>query len=73
MNVIEKWYIRWLRLLTMLFPGRICIARGPWHLGDFYNIFLPKIAEDKKVFPSKRGALARCRMVNPALVIAIRS
>ena len=22
----------------MLFPGRIYIARGPWHLGDICNI-----------------------------------
>ena len=27
--VSEKWYNRWLRLLNMLFPGRICIARAP--------------------------------------------
>ena len=32
----------------MLFPGRIYIARGPWHLGDFCNIFLPNISEDQK-------------------------
>ena len=46
--VIEKWYNRWLRLLNVLFPGRIYIARGPWHLGDFCNIFLPNICEDQK-------------------------
>ena len=32
----------------MLFPGRIDIARSPWHLGDFCNIFLPNISEDQK-------------------------
>ena len=32
----------------MLFPGRIYIAWGPWHLGDFCNIFLPNISEDQK-------------------------
>ena len=32
----------------MLFLGRIYIARGPWHLGDFCNIFLPNISEDQK-------------------------
>ena len=28
--------------------GRICIARGRWHFGDFRNIFLPSIDEDQK-------------------------
>ena len=46
--VIEKWYNRWLRLLNILFLGRIYIARGPWHLGDFCNIFLPNESEDQK-------------------------
>ena len=32
----------------MLFPGRIYIARGPWHLGNFCNIFQPNISEDQK-------------------------
>ena len=32
----------------MLFPGRIYITRGPWHLGNFCNIFQPKINEDQK-------------------------
>ena len=32
----------------MLLPGRIYIALGPWHLGDFRNIFLPNIGEDQK-------------------------
>ena len=72
--VIEKWYIKWLRLLTMLFPGRIYFLREPWHYGDFCNIFLPNIGEDQnEVLPSKRGALALCHMVNPDLVIALRS
>ena len=46
--VIEKWYNRWLRLLTMLLPGRIYIALGPWHFGDICNIFLPNTGEDQK-------------------------
>ena len=45
---VNRWYNRWLRLLNMLFPGRIYIARGPWHLGDFCNIFQPNINEDQK-------------------------
>ena len=38
----------------MLFPGRIYIARIPWHLGDFCNIFLPNIYKDQKS-PTIRG------------------
>ena len=32
----------------MLLPGRIYIALGPWHFGDFRNIFLPNVGEDHK-------------------------
>ena len=32
----------------MLLPGRIYFALGPWHFGDFCNIFLPNIGEDQK-------------------------
>ena len=32
----------------MLLPGRIYIALGPWHFGDFCNIFLPNVGEDQK-------------------------
>ena len=39
---------KWLRLLTMLFQGRIHFARGPWLLGDFCNVFLPNSSEDQK-------------------------
>ena len=46
--VFEKWYNRWLRLLNMLVSGRIYTARGPWHLEDFCNLFLPNISEDQK-------------------------
>ena len=46
--VIKKWYNRWLRLLTMLLPGRIYITLSPWHFGDFRNIFLPNIGENQK-------------------------
>ena len=42
----------------MLLPGRIYIARGPWHFADFCNIFLINIGVDqKKVSPSEFGAL----------------
>ena len=41
----------------MLFPGRIYIARGLWHVGDFLNIFRPNISEDqKKILLSEREA-----------------
>ena len=65
-------YCGWLRLLNMLFPGRIYIARFLWHFGDFCNIFLPNISEDKKVLLSESGALALCHMATPALVISLR-
>ena len=40
----------------MLLPGRIYIALGPWHFGDFRSIFLPNIGEDQKNFTiSARG------------------
>ena len=32
----------------MLLSGRIYIALGPWHFGDFRNIFLPNVGEDHK-------------------------
>ena len=43
-----KWNNKWLRLLNVLFLGRIYIARGPWHLGDSCNIFLSNVSEDQK-------------------------
>ena len=33
----------------MLLPGGIYITLGPWHFGDFRNIFLPNVGgEDRK-------------------------
>ena len=49
-NRYEKWYKRWLRLLYMLFLGLIYIVRGPWHLKDFCNVFLPNISKDQEKF-----------------------
>ena len=55
----EKWYNRWLRLLTMLLPGRIYFALGPWHFRDFCNVFLPNDGEDqKKSYDFSSGPLA---------------
>ena len=34
----------------MLLPGRIYIALGPWHFGDFRSIFLGNIEEDQNNF-----------------------
>ena len=43
----------------MLLPGRIYIALGPWHFGDFCNIFPPNIVEDqKKSYDFNLGPLA---------------
>ena len=57
------------------------IARGPdlhcaspRHFGDFCDIFRPNISESqKKFYHLSAGPLALCHMVNPALVIALRS
>ena len=58
----------------MLFLGRIYIARGPWYFGDYLNFFLPNVGKDpKKVFQLSVGPLAMRHMVNPALVVALRS
>ena len=55
-------------------PGRIYITRGPWHFADFRDIFLLDIGEDqKKSHHLSAGPLALYYMVNPALVIALRS
>ena len=45
--VIEKWYNRWLDLLTsMLLLGPDLDRVEPPYFGDFRNIFLPNIGED---------------------------
>ena len=60
----------------MLLPGRIYIALGPWHFGDFRSIFLGNIGEDQKNLTiSARGPqlVLRHIMVNPVLINALRS
>ena len=43
----------------MLSPGRVDIALGRWHFGDFRNIFLPNIGEDQKTsYDFSAGPLA---------------
>ena len=37
-----------LSLLAMLLLGPNLHVLGPWHFGDFCNIFLPNIGEDQK-------------------------
>ena len=55
--VIEKWYNRWLRQITIVFPSRTYIALSPWYFEVYCNIFLPNIDEDqKKVSPAECGA-----------------
>ena len=43
-----KWYHRWLRLLNVLFLGRIYNAQGPWHLWDFATSACQMQAKTKK-------------------------
>ena len=60
----------------MLLPGRIYIALGPWHFGDFRNVFLPNINEDQKNLTISALGLKlvlRHIMVNPAMINALRS
>ena len=58
----------------MVTPTNHVIARGPWHFRDFRNIFQPNIGEDqKKSYYLSAGPLALGRMVNPVLVITLRS
>ena len=72
-SLLKNGTIDGLRLLNMLFPGRIYTARGPWHLGNFGNIFLPNISKNqKKVLLSERWALELFHMANTALAIALR-
>ena len=43
----------------MLLPGRIYIALGPWHFGDFCSISLPNIEKDqRKSYDLSVGPLA---------------
>ena len=61
----------------MLLPGWIYIALGPWHFGDFGNIFLPNIVEDQKnsydFRSGPQAGILRHIMVNPALINTLRS
>ena len=57
----------------MLLPGRIYIELGPMALWDFRNIFLPNTGKDQKKSYMSAGPLALCHMLNPSLVIALRS
>ena len=56
-------------------PGSDLHCAGFWHFGNYRNIFLRDIGGDiEKILPSERWALlALCHMVNPTLVIALRS
>ena len=61
----------------MFLPGRIYIALGPWHCGDFRNIFLPNVGEDHvkslKIWAQGPHLVLRHIVVNSALVNALRS
>ena len=50
------------------------LREAPGTMGNFCNIFLPIIGQDQeKVLRSERGAMTLCHMVNPVLVIVLRS
>ena len=66
-------YNRWLRLQTMLLPGPDLHCVGALALRDFRNIFLPNTGEDQKKSYMSAGSLLLCHMLNPSLVIALRS
>ena len=45
--------------INHVIAGRIFFALGPWHFGDFRNIFLPNIGEkQKKSYDFSSGTLA---------------
>ena len=64
---------RRLRLLTMLLPWPDLHCVGPLALWDFCNIFLPNKGEDQKMSYVGAEPLALCHMLNPSLIIALRS
>ena len=46
--LLKNGTLDWLRLLTMLFPHKIYMARGPRYFGGFCNISQPNIGEVQK-------------------------
>ena len=58
----------------MVTPTNYVMSRGPCHFEDFRNIFLLNIVEDQqKSYHLNAGSQALCHVVNPTVVIAIRS
>ena len=56
------------------FRLRGAFGAEPLAFWDFRNIFLPNIDEDhKKSYHLSAGPLAMCHLLNPAMVIALRS
>ena len=45
-------------LTNHVIAGPDFIALGPWHFGDFCNIFLPNVGEDHKSQDLSAGPLA---------------
>ena len=62
-----------LLLLTMLLPKPDLHWVGPLTLWDFRNIFFPNAGEDQKKSYMSAGHLVLCHLLNPSLVIALRS
>ena len=73
MNYYWKMYNRQLRLQTMLLPGPDLHSEGPWHFGIFAPFFRQIQVKTKKNSNLIAGPLALHHMLNPSLVIALRS
>ena len=74
---LKNGTIKWLRLLTMLLTGRIYIARGPRHFGEFCKVFLPNLGEDqKKSLTIRKGGpwhSAICKSAPGYYIMSIKS
>ena len=57
----------------MLLPGPDLHCVATQIVWDFRNIFLPNTGKDQKQSYISAGPLAQCHMLNPSLVIALRS
>ena len=57
----------------MLSPGPDLDCVGPLAVWDFCNIFLSNTGENQEKSYMSAGPLALCHMLNPSLVIALRS
>ena len=72
---MEKWYNRWLCLLTKLLTGPDLHCVEPLALWRFLQNLLAKHWQrpEKKSYHLRAGPLVLCHMVHPLLVNALRS